>query len=109
VDSLKQTDKRQTFVLPYRLENVDIVTAVGGYEGSITGSLFAGFDQDVDTARGILEQLRQNPMTEVRLAWGTQNRPVYLRGLSVKPHPQMTTGNNGHVVEFEFFEITPAA
>jgi hypothetical protein len=109
VDGLKQTDKRQTFVLPYRLENVDIVTAIGGYEGSITGALFSGFDQDVDAARAILEQLRQAPMTEVRLAWGTQNRPVYLRGLSVKPHPQMTDGNRGHVVEFEFFEITPAA
>lgn len=106
---LKQADKRQTFVMPYRSDNVDIITAVGGFEGPVTGNLFSGFGQDVDTARAILEQLRQKPATEVRLAWGTQNRPGTLRGLSVKPHPQITTDNNAHVVEFEFLETTRAA
>jgi hypothetical protein len=106
---LKQVDKRQTFVLPYRSENVDIITSVGGFEGPVTGSLFTMPGEDVDTARAILEQLRQAPATEVRLVWGTQNRAVYLRGLSVSPHPMMTDGNRGHSVSFEAFEITPAA
>lgn len=107
VGGLQQVDKRQPFVLPYRFENVDIVTAIGGYEGTFTGNLFQLGDQDVDEARAILEQLRQAPMTDVRLVWGTQNRPGRVRGLSVTPHPDQTDGNRAHVVSFGFFETAP--
>lgn len=109
VGGLRQVDRRQTYVLPYRFDNVDIITSVGGYEGTFTGTLFQDGTQDVDTARAILERLRQAPATQVRLAWGTQTRTGHLRGLSVTPHPDMVEGNRAHSVSFEFYETTPAS
>lgn len=104
----KQIDKRQTFDMPYRAENVDIITAVGGFEGSFKLAIDnRPGATSVDTVRAILEELRQAPQTEVRMIWGTANILTHIAGLSVTPDGEMVPSRNRlHVVECErFFEI----
>jgi len=105
--SAAQVDKRQTFEMPYRSENVDIVTAIGGMEGSASLCIDnRPGATSVDTVRTILENLRQAPETDVRMVWATQNRWVHLRGLSVVPAEDIVPARNRkHEVTFGFFEI----
>lgn len=103
----QQVDKRQSFELPYRAENVDIITSIGGFVGSFDGVIDRRCD-DLDATREVLEDLRQTPHAEVQLIWGTENRWVHLRSLSVAPHPDTIMPSAPiYAVKFEFFEIDP--
>jgi hypothetical protein len=112
VDSIKQTDKRISYPLPYAFEDIDVVTSVAGYSvDSMTLSIdsrlvwSAPIVQDVDDARAILEQIRQSPAKPVQLIWGTVSIPVYLRGLSVAPYSKMIPARDRtHLITFGFFE-----
>lgn len=105
VDSIKQTDKRTTYTLPYADEDVDIIGAVSGYSGSMTLEIDNRGEQDVDDARALLETMRQHPHQPVQLAWATVSIPVYLRGLSVVPSPDMFPDRDrAHVITFDFYQ-----
>lgn len=104
IDNFAQTDKRTTIELPYRAEDVDIITAVSGVSGTYKGFL-SSYDGDVDAARVILEQIRRHPDQSVRLVAATLNADVYLRGLSVTPSSDIIPDRNRrHTVSFGFFE-----
>lgn len=100
-----QVDKRQSFEMPYRAENVDIITAVGGIVGSYAGVVDRrSSDLDADLAQ--LEEWRQAPETELRLVWGTHNIWATLSGLSVVQSPlTMLPSNLIYDVKFGFQQI----
>lgn len=107
VDSIKQVDKRTTIALPYAAEDIDIITGIGGYQADSISlhvdSHIAG--QDVDTARALLEKIRQNARVPVQMVWGTVSAAVFLRGLSVAPYSLMTPGRDrDHLVTFGMFQ-----
>jgi hypothetical protein len=103
----RQVDKRETFDLPYRAEPVDIITAVGGFEGSFAGSIDRRQD-DLDATRALLEGLRQKQATPVRLVWSSRNIWARLRGLSVAPREgTIVRTNQVDAVTFGFYEIDP--
>ena len=105
VKGLRQGDKRETLERPFYFEDLDIITAVRGFEGSYEGSIDNRGEQDVDAARKILEEIRQRSYNPVRLVWATQSIRVYLRGLSVAPSPEIfPSSNREHDVSFECFE-----
>lgn len=103
IDNFVQTEKRTTIELPYNFENVDIVTALGGFAGSYKGSLDSRVD--VDASRVVLEQIRQKPDRPVRLVAATLNADVYLSNLSVTPSSDIIPDRNRrHTVSFGFAE-----
>lgn len=110
IDSIKQSDKRITYNLPYAFEDVDVIGAVSGYSvDSLTLAIdnrpLEGWTQDVDAARTILEEVRQHPNLPVQLIWGTVSIPAYLRGLSVAPYSKMLPAKDRrHAVTFGFFQ-----
>lgn len=103
-----QVDKRQSFEMPYRSENVDIVTAIGGIEGTAALTIDRRAE-DLDAALDILQRLRDIPHAEVQLVWGAHNVWVHLRGLSVTVSPTALLPDAPvYDVRFGFYEIDPA-
>lgn len=102
-----QIDRRQTFERPYNGEPLDIVTAIGGIEGTATLTLDRRAD-DLPDAVAMIEELRDIPHAEVRLVWGTHNIWVNLRGLSVTmSQGALFPSSPAYDVRFGFFEIDP--
>lgn len=102
-----QIDRRQTFERPYNGEPLDIVTAIGGIEGTATLTLDRRAD-DLPEAVAMIEELRDIPHAEVRLVWGTHNIWVNLRGLSVTmSQGSLFPSSPTYDVRFGFFEIDP--
>jgi hypothetical protein len=104
VDQIQHTDKRTTYQLPYNSEDVDIIGAVSGYSGTFSGTVYDEPDQGLFDALEVLEAIRQHPERSVQLVWGTQSVPVFLRGLSYAPSPDIQAGTLLHTVGFEFFQ-----
>ena len=105
VDGIERRDKRVSFDLPGRRDRVDIVTAFCGYEGDLSLELNDLKDYDVDAARAVLDAIKYDPATPVRLVWGTINIPVYLRDLTVIPHPEiMPDLHLRYLVKFGFWQ-----
>lgn len=107
VDGMAQTEKRQTIPMPFRPDDVDVVTATGGYVGTYQGVLHSA-DGDVEDALTVLRKLRWHTDEEVTLTWGTVAIVGRLRGLTFGPAPELLPksvvgwGNDQHGVSFGF-------
>jgi hypothetical protein len=101
----EQFDKRQTFELIYRAEDIDIITAVGGYRGTFGGTIDRRQD-DLEATAAALNDLRQNSNQDVRLVWFTQNIPIDLKSLSVAPSKEVLIPfAPAYEVKFGFSEL----
>lgn len=106
IDDFGQTSKRTTFVLPYRDDDVDIITSVGSYGGTFTGLIDSFDGRDVDADREILEEIRLHPTKGLRLVWATESRWVRLIDLTVPPHSSIIPDTDRtHTVKFGFREM----
>lgn len=102
----EQVDKRQSFELPYRDEDVDIITALGGLKGAFKGTIDNRNQDDVEATAAALEALRQTPAERVRLVWFTKNIPIDLKSLSVAPDPSTLLPRYlCYAVKFGFSEL----
>ncbi len=105
IGDFRQVTKRQTFVMPYRDDDVDIITSQGGYRGTYEGAIDSFQSRNVDADRAVLEKIRLDQLTPVRLVWATENRRVRLIDLTVPPHPSiMPSVDRTHSVIFAFHE-----
>lgn len=95
----RQVDKRETYNLPYRGESVDIITAIGGIEGTFKGGLRA------PTAATLaqLETWRQSG-ERLRVVWGKHNILADIKGLSVTMDPR-SASTVLYEVEFGFSQV----
>lgn len=106
VASFRKKDKRTTYELPYSSEDVDIVTAIAGYScDSADFAIDNRGEQDVDTAKAIIEKIRKQPHVPVALVWATESIRAYLKNLQANPDPEILPGRNRrHIVSFGFAE-----
>lgn len=101
----EQVTKRQTFELPYLGRDIDIVTAVGGLVGTFDGTIDRRQD-DLEATAALLNDLRTNRSSDVRLVWFTQNIPIDLKSLSIAPSKDaLLPSAPMYDVKFEFSEI----
>lgn len=105
--SLVRTDKRATYNLPGRRDQVDIISAFGGRGGSFRGVLDNRRGVDIVAALATLEAIKYDPETPVRLVYGQLNIPVLLRNLDWDAHPEslIALGDLRQVVTFECFQV----
>lgn len=109
VRGLSTKDRRATYRLPNRRDDVDIIGALEGISGIYEGALWrtpgrrteAAFDAD----RAILRRIRRDPTTPVRLVYGTVSVPVLLRSLSITPDDDFLPNTRAHTVSFECFQV----
>ena len=106
VDELQQKDRRATYSLPYRPDDVDVVGALGGIQGTFAGSM-VGTEDEMTTAKATLAAIRADPATPVQLAYGTTSIPVLLRNVSVTPAAMMLPTRNRYEyrVSFEAWQV----
>lgn len=108
VDNIRRADRRATYKLPGRPDDVDIIGALeglsGAYQGSIQRTPDRATEAALDADRLILRKIRRDPTTPVRLAYGTSSVPVLLRNLSVTTSPDYQENNRQHLVSFECFQ-----
>ncbi len=109
VSGLRKKDRRATYKLPNRRDDIDIVGALeglsGAYEGSIQYTHYRRTEADVDAARAILEKIRLDPATPVRMVHGTSSIPVLLRNLSVTVGDEYQPNTRQHAVSFECWQV----
>lgn len=110
VTSLVRKDRRATYSLPGRPDDIDIIGALGGITGAYKGTIGRGHGRkstaDVEAAAAVLRRIRRDPTTPVRLVYSTVSIPVLLRDLNVTPHPERITGvNDLYNVAFECYQV----
>lgn len=102
----KRSDKRQSFEMPYRTENVDIVTSPGGIAGSYAGVIdrrSATIDDDVAQ----LNEWADAP-APTQLVWGTHNIWADIKNLSaVMSNESILPSSPIYDVTFGHEEIEP--
>lgn len=96
----RQVDKRQPYDLPYRGESVDIVTAVGGLEGTYQDGMLRAPSA---STLAQLETWRQSS-ERLRVVWGTHNILADVKGLSVVWDPR-TASEQLYKVSFGFAQV----
>jgi hypothetical protein len=108
IDDLRRSDRRATYRLPGRPDDVDIVGAFEGIAGTYEGSIERTYYRtpaEVDAARTVLRRIRRDPGTPVRLVYATTSVPVLLRHLSVTASPDFQPNNRQHLVRFECWQV----
>jgi hypothetical protein len=102
----EHVSKVQTFELPFRDEDVDLVTAVGGLKIAHAGTIDRR--HDLPATLEMLEDLRQAPGAELRIVWSTFNVWVNLRGsLSYAPSKRSIKSNPIYDVKYRAQQIDP--
>lgn len=104
IDQITKKDKRATYNLPGRRDEIDIITAFGGYSGPFAGELngIRG-DIDADAALASLKAIKYDALTEVQLVYVDTSFPALLKNVDWGPHRDSSpkAGRARYRVSFE--------
>ena len=110
IEGLSVKDRRATYRLPGRRDDVDIVGAFEGISGEVAGTVYVGansYDTEaqVDAAVALLKAMKKQPSVPVQVVGATMSFPALLRDVSVTPHPGMLPGDRMHRVTFGCWQV----
>lgn len=106
LENVRTVDRRIEYTPPGAQAKVSIVTALAGLEGPVEGSISVATTDDYAGALNLLDRIRANPTTPVRIVGGVRSFPALISNLSWAEAVDFIPGvNNLTSVRFDCWQV----